>query len=133
MRASHSRTGARFQLAAARGQEGALVRPPPPAPPPARNQEGVTCGSADWLPACGIAAASKLRRRAANARRSVLRAPSCLHRRPRASRRPPPLSLALCRSGCPQREEGGRTRRGAAGPLGLARLMLVSSFRRRRS
>lgn len=118
------------QPAAARGHaRGApRARPPGLAPPrPARrprprrrNQEVVTCGGADWLPAAGIAAAGKLRRRAASARAQCLPRLAALRRlgvRPfSAARRRCP---AACSLGRPQRGTGGRTRSGCCGTPGL--------------
>lgn len=81
--------------------------------PRRRDQEAVTWGGADWLRAAGTGAASKLRRGAASARRSVLGAAlrgdpaPCCRALSRASRGWGP-------SGCPPR---GRGRKDAEGAL----------------
>lgn len=101
----------------------ALPAQPSPAQRPRprrRNQEAVTWGAADWLPAARIAAASKLRRRATSSQAQ------CLLRR--AAFGLPGVRLfpvaprwfpVPCGFGRPQPGKGGRTRRGCCGTPGF--------------
>ena len=106
--------------------------PPGPRPRPRRrNQEAVTCGSPDWLRAAGIAAASKLRRRASSSRAQCPPRPAALARLRSGSQASAPFQRLWAAPTVPRVGREERRGAGAAGPLGFAQLMLVSSFRRR--